>query len=552
VSYDPVTLEVLRNALQSAAEEMGVVLTRTALSPNIKDRRDCSTAVYTREGFLVAQAEHIPLHLGLMPAVVKAVLHEYPLSLLNEGDAVIINDPYISGSHLPDICIISAVYHQGEPIAIVANLAHHVDVGGAVPGSMSTACREIFQEGIRIPPVKIRAGGRLNHELLKLLSNNVRTAREFYGDIHAQIAANSAGGKRLKEMAEKYGTGMLLKYMREIIAYSERRLRKALSGLPQGTFSFEDYLEGDGLNQDLIKIKTTIETRGDSILVDFTGTSPQAEGPVNAIRGVTLACVYFAVKAVTDPELPSSEGMSRPIEVITPAGTLVNPCFPAPVAHANINTAQRITDVLLGALAKAAPDRVTAAGTGSMSNFTIGGIHPETGAYYSYVETCGGGQGAKCDQDGMDGVHINMTNTRNTPVEVIEMSHPLLVERYGLIPDSGGQGRCRGGLGISREVTILCPGATASISTERSVLSPWGLSGGGEGRRSRCSIKKNGIVESLPGKVTLKVAQYDSLTLETAGGGGFGNPLERDPERVKEDVLDGLVSIGRSKKQPKS
>lgn len=542
MAFDPITLEVLRNALQSAAEEMGATLTRTALSPNIKDRRDCSTAIYTRDGLLVAQAEHIPLHLGLMPTVVKAVLREYPLGLLGEGDAVIINDPYISGSHLPDICIISPVYHEGEPLALVANLAHHVDVGGSVPGSMSTTSREIFQEGIRIPPVKIRSGGLLNQELLKVLSTNVRTAREFYGDIHAQIAANNAGEKRLKELAGKYGAGMLMEYMEEIINYSERRMRCALAGLPQGTFTFEDYLEGDGLSCDLIKIKATVKTGGDSILVDFTGTAPQAGGPVNATRGVTLACVYFAVKAVTDPELPSSEGMARPIEVVTPEGTLVNPRYPAPVVHANINTAQRITDVILGALAQAVPVRVTAAGTGSMSNFTIGGIHPETGVYYSYVETYGGGQGAKIDQDGMDGVHVNMTNTRNTPVEVIEISYPLLVERYGLVPGSGGAGSCRGGLGIVREVTVLGDGATFSISTERNMLSPWGLAGGGEGRRSRCYLKTGGTVEPLLGKTTRAIPPFCTVALETAGGGGFGDPLERDPALVREDVLDGLVS----------
>lgn len=542
MARDPVTLEVLRKALQSVAEEMGAALTRTAISPNIKDRRDCSTAIYTRDGLLVAQAEHIPLHLGLMPTVVRAVLREYPLSLLGEGDAVIINDPYISGSHLPDICIISPVYHGGEPLALVANLAHHVDVGGSVPGSMSTASREIFQEGIRIPPVKIREGGCLNHELLKVLANNVRTAREFHGDIHAQIAANSAGEKRVKELAGRYGRNVLLEYMEEIIDYSERRMRSALAELPSGTFCFEDFLEGDGLNQDLIKIKATVKTGGERILVDFTGTAPQAEGPVNATRGVTLACVYFAVKAVTDPELPSSEGIARPIEVVTPEGTLVNPRYPAPVAHANINTAQRITDVLLGALAQALPHRVTAAGTGSMSNFTIGGIRPSTGAYYSYVETYGGGQGAKSDQDGMDGVHVNMTNTRNTPVEVIEMSYPLLVERYGLVPDSGGPGRFRGGLGMLREVTVLDSSATVSLSTERAVLSPWGLAGGEAGRRSRCFFKIDEAVELLPGKVTRVVPPLGTVALETAGGGGFGDPLERDPERVREDVLDGLVS----------
>ncbi len=543
---DPVTLEVLRNALQSVAEEMGASLVRTALSPNIKDRRDCSTAVYTINGQLVAQAEHIPLHLGLMPAVVKAVLKEYPLSRMGEGDAIIINDPYISGSHLPDICLISPVYFKDRPVALVANLAHHVDVGGMVPGSMSTSAREIFQEGIRIPPVKVKEGGRLNHEMLKVLAHNVRTGKEFYGDIYAQLAANKTGEKRILELAGKYGTSLLLEYLEEVMDYSERRMRSLLAGFPPGSYSFDDFLEGDGITQNRLKIKATVITGKDEIFVDFTGTSHQAAGPVNATRGVTMACVYYALKAVTDPELPSNEGIIRPVKVIVPEGTLVNPSYPAPVAHANINTAQRITDVLLGALAQAVPHRVTAAGTGSMSNFTIGGINPGTGAYYSYVETYGGGQGAKDGQDGMDGVHVNMTNTRNTPVEVIEMSYPLLVRRYGLLPDSGGPGKFRGGLGMVREVTVLEEGATVSVSTERNELNPWGLAGGGAGKCSRCFLKKGTETELLPGKTTRTVPRSCSVVLETAGGGGFGGPLEREPGVVREDVLDGLVSVEKA------
>jgi len=546
---DPVTLEVLKNALQSVAEEMGASLIRTALSPNIKDRRDCSTAVYTISGQLVAQAEHIPLHLGLMPAVVKAVLEEYPLSRMGNGDAIIINDPYISGSHLPDICLISPVYFQDRPVALVANLAHHVDVGGMAPGSMSTSAREIFQEGIRIPPVKLMEGGKLNHEILKVLVNNVRTAKEFYGDIYAQLAANQTGAKRIRELAGKYGTRLLLAYMGEVMDYSERRMRLLLTELPPGIFSFEDFLEGDGITQNRLKIKVTVTTGKDEIFVDFTGTDRQAAGPVNATRGVTMACVYYALKAVTDPELPSNEGIIRPVKITAPEGTLINPSYPAPVAHANINTAQRITDVLLGALAQAVPHRVTAAGTGSMSNFTVGGINPGTGAYYSYVETYGGGQGAKNGQDGMDGVHVNMTNTRNTPVEVIEMSYPLLVRRYGLVPDSGGPGKFRGGLGMVREITVLEAGATVSVSTERNELSPWGLAGGGAGKRSRCYLKKGIETELLPGKTTRTVPCSCSLVLETAGGGGFGDPLKRETGAVREDVLDGLVSEEKAAKE---
>lgn len=548
---DPITLEVLRNALQSVAEEMGVILTRTALSPNIKDRRDCSTAIYTAGGELVAQAEHIPLHLGLMPAVVEAVLKEIPLREMRPGDAVIINDPYISGSHLPDICIIKPVFSGSVPIALVASLAHHVDVGGCAPGSMSTASRDIFQEGIRIPPLKIMRKGKINRDILNLLANNVRTPEEFHGDIQAQLTAGHTGEKRVQELARKYGTDSLCRYMEDIIAYTERRMRSALAALPRGKYSFEDYLEGDGISADKIKIAVTVTLEGEEMTVDFTGTSPQARGPVNATRGVTQACVYYAAKAVADPELPGNHGIARPIRVITPRGTLVNPVFPAPVAHANINTAQRITDVILGALARAVPQRVAAAGTGSMNNFTIGGPGRD-GKLFSYVETYGGGQGGMYDRDGMDGVHVHMTNTRNTPVEVIELTYPLRVESYSLRPDSGGAGKFRGGCGLERQIRILCREATVSVSAERSVFSPWGLEGGKEGAPARCTILEPGDSEPKeykPAKFTAQVPEGTLITLQTAGGGGYGNPRERDPKLVMRDVRNGLVSPRKAKEE---
>ncbi|MQL51774.1 hydantoinase B/oxoprolinase family protein [Desulfofundulus thermobenzoicus] len=556
-SLDPAGLEVLHHALASVAEEMGAVLTRTALSPNIKDRRDCSTAIYTAGGRLVAQAEHIPLHLGLMPTVVRAVLAEYPPGTLEPGDAVMINDPYISGSHLPDICLISPVFHGDTMLGLVANLAHHVDVGGAVPGSMSTVATEIFQEGIRIPPVKIRRRGKVNTELLKLLAHNLRTAREFYGDIQAQLSANDRGIARMLELAGRYGTPLLRRYMEELMAYTHRRLLSALEVIPRGTFSCEDFLEGDGLVEGPVNIRASITRHDRGLTVDFSGTHAQVRGPVNATRGVTLACVYFVVKSVLDPDLPSNDGLTRSLEVITPSGSLVNPIFPAPVAHANINTAQRIADVLLGAFARVAPERVTAAGTGSMSNFTVGGMDPATGKYYSYVETCGGGQGAKCDRDGLDGVHVHMTNTRNTPVEVIEQSYPLRVDRYGLARDSAGAGKQRGGLGLIREITVLRGEATVSVSTERTRIPPWGLCGGLPGQRAFAGISPpanrkpednregekigNTTPVSSPGKFTCRVSPGTRITLQTAGGGGFGPPLEREPERVRRDVLEGLI-----------
>ena len=547
MQMDPITLEVMRNAFQSAAEEMGAALIRTALSPNIKDRRDCSTGVYSAGGELVAQAEHIPLHLGLMPSVVKSTLSIFPVESLEPGDAIITNDPYVSGSHLPDICIISPFFHEGRCLGIVANLAHHVDIGGIAPGGMPTISTEIFQEGIRIPPIRIMRGGELAQEVMALLATNVRTSRELVGDIQAQLAANNVGQRRLLEIVEKYNPDQAAFYMDELVAYSERRMRARIKELPIGRFEFEDYLEGDGITDARLTIRVGLEINPDGILVDFTGTSPQTRGSVNCTRAVTLACTYFALKSAIEPELPSTGGTFRAVEVITPEGSLLNPRFPAPVSNANINTSQRIADVVLGALAQALPKQVPAASSGSMGLFTIGGLDPRSGRYYSYVETYGGGQGATWNQDGMDGVHTNMTNTRNTPVEVIEIAYPLRVERYGLVQDTDGPGRQRGGLGLTRELVVLDHAPVMSWGSDRLELSPWGLEGGGSGGGVSTWLENpDGAKESLPSKVTREVAPGSKIVLRTAGGGGYGPVGERDPEAVKRDLAEGFISPERA------
>ncbi len=547
-TIDPITLEVMRNAFQSAAEEMGAALIRTALSPNIKDRRDCSTGVYSAAGELIAQAEHIPLHLGLMPSVVKSTLRILPVASLQPGDAIITNDPYISGSHLPDICILSPVFHERSCIGILANLAHHVDIGGMAPGGMPTISTEIFQEGLRIPPVRIRKAGAVDEEIMTLITHNVRTSREARGDFQAQLAANNVGERRLHEIIRKYGAEQTTRYMEELINYSERRMRARLRELPQGVFAFEDYLEGDGISEDPLALKVRLSIEPSRIVVDFTGSSPQTRGSVNCTRPVTLACTYYALKAAIDPDLPSTGGAFKPIEVITPPGSIVNPRFPAPVSNANINTSQRIADVVLGALSKAMPERVPAASSGSMCLFTIGGINPRSGAYYSYVETYGGGQGAVCNQDGMDGVHTNMTNTRNTPVEVIEIAYPLRVDRYGLVPNTDGAGRFRGGLGLTRELTVLDHHAIINLSSDRLKIRPWGLAGGGAGGTVDSSLDlPAGEKVVLPSKTTRGVAPGTRINLRTAGGGGYGPPFLRDPQLVRDDVLNGFVSLDRAR-----
>ncbi len=385
---------------------------------------------------------------------------------------------------------------------------------------------------------------------MALLINNVRTSRESLGDFQAQFAANNVGEKRLSEIISKYGPETVTHYMNELIAYSDRQMRARLKDLPAGRFTFEDFLEGDGISDDLINIKATVEIKPEQgITVDFSGTSPQVKGSVNCTRAVTMACVFYALKCVIDPDLPSTGGAFKSVEVITPPGTIVNPRFPAPVSNANINTSQRITDVVLGALAKILPRRVTAASSGSMGLFTIGGMDPGTNQYYSYVETYGGGQGALYNLDGMDGVHTNMTNTRNTPVEVIETSYPLRVEKYGLVTDSDGPGRYRGGMGLTRELTVLGHEPVMNLGSDRLDIAPWGLEGGKPGGTVNSRIESpSGETEALPSKVTREVAEGSRIVLRTAGAGGYGDPFTRDPESVRIDVMEGLISPERAKK----
>lgn len=542
-----VSLEVFRHRLQAIAEEMGATLVRTAHSVNIKDRKDCSAAVYTTRGELIAQAEHIPLHLGLMPSVVKAVLAEHPIEEWRPGDAFITNDPYLTGTHCPDVCVLSAVHHRGRPVAIVANLAHHADVGGSVPGSLWPQATEVFHEGLRLPPVLLQRGGELDRGLLAILTANSRTGRELQGDLLAQVACNRVGAQRLAELVARQGVDYLEAHTEALFAYSEGRARRALAVLPPGSYEFEDVIEGDGLSDDPVRIRVRVGLHEGRLLVDFSGTSPQTRGPLNAARPGTLACVYFVLKAVFDPDLPSNEGIGRVVEVHIPEGSLLDARYPAPVGSFNPVTSQRVVDTLLGALARAVPQRVIAASTGSMNALLIGGRHPATGRLYSYVETYGGGQGAMAGLDGMDGVHTNMTNTLNTPVEVIEQDYPLLVTEYALVADSEGPGEFRGGLGLTRELEVLEGEAVVSVMTDRARVAPWGLAGGGAGGCSRCLLRlPDGTTRLLPSKTSLEVPAGARVRLVTAGGGGWGNPRARDRVALAREVRAGLLSRARA------
>lgn len=546
MSVDSTRLEVMKNAFFSIAEEMGAVLIRAAYSTNIKDRRDCSCAIYTKSGELAAQAEHIPLHLGIMPSAVKAILGycEEESIELNPGDALLCNDPFITGSHTWDLMVVSPVFHKGETAAIVGNLAHHADIGEH-KGHVAV---EALDEGIRIPPVKLVKGGVLDSEILGLVKSNVRV-EEVGRDLLAQIGSNVRGAARLKEMFVREGAGEVETHMEELIRYSERRLESAISRLPERRASFEDYIEGDGVSEELVKIRVTVAVKGPRITMDFTGTDPQTTGPINSPLPVTLACAGYVVKALLDPDVPSNEGVYHPLQTVAPEGSLVNASYPAAVAYANSVTCMRIVDVILGAFAEITPDRVCAASTGTMNALNIKGVDPNSGRFYGYIETYAGGWGAMKDMDGLDATHTHMTNTMNAPVEAIEIAYPLRIHRYGVIRDSEGAGKHRGGVGITREIEAIGHTATLGGRGDRVRIKPWGMEGGHEARGSRYYKKHgNNDVVSIPSKFQgVLLSPGDRIVIETAGGGGWGDPKERDPELIRSDVVNGFISVERAR-----
>jgi len=547
---DPITLEIMRNAFQSIADEMTASLVRTGYSPNIKDRMDCSSAVLTAGAEVVAQTElGTPFHLATIPAAAEVMLEKYPAAELEPGDAILSNVPYPVGpGHLSDVALLSPVFSGRQLIGLVVNMAHHVDMGGYAPGSMPFGVTEIYQEGLQIPPVKLVKGGRLDREILALVVQNIRTQQETRGDLMAQVAANNVGARRLGEIVDRYGKARVVSGMKQLLDYAERSMRAGMKRIPPGVYSFEDYVEGDGFSEDPVKIKVTIRVTPRKIRVDFTGTDKQVKGPMNARISAARACVYYALKCIIDPDLPTNHGAYRPIEVVAEEGSLVQATFPAAVCNANILTDQRVVDVVLGALVEAVPDRVTAACSGEMNLMNLGGIDDRTGIYYNYVETYGGGQGGSRRQDGMDGVHTHMTNTRNTPVEVIESSYPFRIERYGLVPDTEGAGRHRGGLGMTREIVLLAEQAKLSLSADRKNLAPWGAFGGQAASTSKCILRhEDGTEELLPSKVTKTVHRGDRIVVVTPGGGGWGDPRQREPEAVRRDVQQGYVSPERAK-----
>ncbi|SER28920.1 hydantoinase B/oxoprolinase family protein [Natrinema salaciae] len=537
---DPVTLEVLRNQLESVAEEMGQTLIRGAYSPNIKERRDCSTALFDAEGRMIAQAEHIPVHLGAMPAAVDAVREYDP----KPGDVFVLNDPFTGGTHLPDVTMVSPIAPghddgdgsdaDGAIVGYAVSRAHHADVGGMTPGSMPAGAQEIYQEGLRLPPIRLVDGGEPRTDVRSLVLANVRNPRERRADLRAQQAANERAEDRLASLFDEHGRETVLEGFDAVIDYSRERITAAIAALPDGTYEATDVLEGDGVTDDDIEIAVTVTVDGETIDVDFSGTDGQLAGNCNAPLAVATSAVYFVVRCITDPEIPPNHGCYEPVSVSAPEGTLLNPEPPAAVVGGNVETSQRVTDVVFTALADAAPDRVPAQGQGTMNNLTVGARDGS----FTYYETIGGGFGARADRDGMDGVQVGMTNTLNTPVESLETEYPLRVERYALRDDSGGRGRFRGGLGLERSVTVETD-ATVSLLTERRRHAPKGVAGGGDGATGENLIDG----EAVPAKTTVDVDAGTTVTVKTPGGGGHGDPdegneAENEDERAATAVRD--------------
>ncbi|MFC7075923.1 hydantoinase B/oxoprolinase family protein [Haloarcula halophila] len=505
---DAVELEILRTQLESVAEEMGQVLIRGAFSPNITERRDCSTALFDADGDLVAQAEHIPVHLGAMPEAVDAVLAHDP----RPGDVFVLNDPFEGGTHLPDVTLVSPITDDGDIVGYTVSRAHHADVGGMAPGSMPAGAREIHQEGVRIPPTRLVSDGEIRDDILELLLANVRNPAQRRADLRAQRGANQRGRERVGDLLSDHGD-RLLGAFEAVQNYSRKRVEAELTAMPDGTYTARDLMEGDGVVDTDIPIEVSVTIDGAHLDVDFAGTAPQVDGNVNAPLSVAKSAVYFVVRSVTDPDVPPNEGCYDPVSVHAPPGSLVNPEPPAAVVGGNVETSQRIADVVFRALAEAVPERVPAAGQGTMNNVVVGA--PD----FSYYETVGGGMGASSDTDGLSGVQVGMTNTLNTPVEALEAAYPIRVDEYSLRADSGGVGRHRGGDGLVRAFTVETD-ATVSLVTERRRHAPWGLDGGGDGSTGHNYIDG----ESVPAKVTRDVPAGTTVRIETPGGGGHGEP----------------------------
>jgi len=533
---DPVRLGIFEHLFSSIAEEMGAVLRKASFSPNIKERRDFSCALFDASGNMIAQAAHIPVHLGAMPLSVEAAIAKYsqPGSMLYPGDTIILNNPFLGGRRITNKTLVTPVFINASstssasignnlpvlPFAYVASRAHHADIGGISPGSMPVA-REIFQEGLIIPPIKLASAGSLDQEIFDLILANVRTPEERSGDLQAQMGANQRGVKLLEELVHRYGQDETEQSMLALLHYTERITRRLLTDIPDGRYHFTDHLDNNGISEDPVGIQVTITIDHDAAVVDFSGSASQQEGSVNAVYAITLSAVNYVFRSLIGLDVPNNSGCMVPIRIIAPPGSVVNALSPAAVAGGNVETSQRIVDVLLGALAQACPERIPAASQGTMNNVSIGGYDPIRLRYFTYYETIGGGTGASPSRDGISAIHSHMTNTLNTPVEALEFAYPLHVRRYEIRKNSGGEGFHNGGDGIIREIELLTD-AQVTLLSERRNIPPYGLAGGEAGQMGENILLHGEEKITLPGKGSFYMSKGDTLRISTPGGGGYG------------------------------
>jgi N-methylhydantoinase B len=540
-ALDPITAELIASALVYASEEMGIAVRDAAYSPNIKERLDHSCALFDARARLIAQAEHIPVHLGSLPWGLRrtlAWLAERERRLA-PGEMVVVNDPYLAGTHLNDVTLIRPIYHESRLLGYAANKAHHTDVGGAVPGSMPPDARDLFAEGCVVWPTALLRDDRVVEETVELFRANSRAPEARAGDLRAQIAGNVTGERRFLELVRRYGSGVVAEAVEKALDDGERRTRAALRGLPDGVAEHADVLE-DERGEPSIVLRVRLEKRGESLTLDYSGTAAQSPLPLNAVFGVTLSGVYYAVRALTGPRIPMNDGSFRPVAVHVPEGTLLNPRRPAPVSGGNVETSMRNADLVLGAFAKVWPGRVPAQSGGSMHNVMLGGLDG-AGRSWAFYETNGCGMGARPDADGIDGIHVHMTNTLNTPIEAIERTMPLTVTAYEFAEGSAGGGRFRGGCGLVRGFRLREGSATLSLLAERHTVRPRGASGGGDGGLGTHSlVTAEGAYRALPAKVTVTLHPGDAVVVQTAGGGGFGEPSARDPAASARDAADDI------------
>jgi N-methylhydantoinase B len=545
MKIDPIKFEVIRNGLIEATEEMAAALRRSAYSTNIKTRCDFSCCLFDRDLRAVAQSFSQPNHLGSMVGTVRQAVREYGAEKLGPGDHLVVNYPYPGGAHLNDIVVLAPFHYRGEIYGYLANLAHHVDVGGGAPASVG-AFREVYQEGVIIPPVKMVEGGRIVDDVFRLVLAQIRSKRETAGDFRAQFASNNTGIRRLTRLLDRHGPDSVGFYMNELIDYTDRRTRAELAKLPKGEFRAEGFVDSDGFTDEPVRLVARVVMDGDGVLFDFTGSDQQRRAPVNSTYAQTYSAAAYALKCVADPDLPVNEGFYKHVRLIAPEGTVVNCVHPYPVV-AGWETQVRLNDVIFKAMSQALPEKMIAGTKAMQCHAGFGGADPRSGGYYCYLETLGGGYGARLRSDGPDAVQTHGQNTENAPIEETEINYPVRILRYELVENSEGAGKHRGGLGLRRDYRFDDHDVTFTVLADRNRWGPWGLYGGQDGRKAYYILNPDGEARELGSKMTVALKPGDVISYQTCGGGGWGNPEERAPELVLKDVRDGKVSLARAR-----